>query len=57
MSACARFCVRAWHWDRISAGDMRPLIAAGYSPADVARILAHVSDHRGFTPPMQEGAI
>lgn len=55
--ALRRFSVGAWYRDRISAGDVRPLLAAGYSTADVARILAHVAGYRGFTPPMQEGAI
>lgn len=55
--ALRRFCVSAWYRDRIGAGEVRPLIAAGYSTADAARILAHVSGYRGFTPPMQEGAL
>ena len=55
--ALRRFSVGAWYRDRISASDVRPLLAAGYSTAHVARILAHVSGHRGFAPPMQEGAI
>ncbi|MGZ8360411.1 MAG: hypothetical protein ACXWUX_07805 [Allosphingosinicella sp.] len=55
--ALRRFCVRAWYWDRIHASDMRPLTDAGYSMADVLRILAHVAGYRGFIPTIQEGAI
>jgi hypothetical protein len=55
--ALRRFSVRAWHWDLIRASDVHPLIDAGYSKIDVFQILAHVAGYRGFTPPMQEGAI
>ena len=52
--ALRRFCIRAWYWDLIRASDVRRLIDAGYSMADVPRILAHVAGNRGFTPPIQE---
>ena len=51
-----RFSVRAWYWDLIRTRDVRPLIEAGYSMADVSRILAHVARSRGFTPSLQEAA-
>ena len=54
VEALRRFCVRAWHWNLIRTNDVRPLIDAGYSTADVSRILAHVAGYRGFTPPIQE---
>lgn len=55
--ALRRFCVRAWYWDPIRAGDVRPLLDAGYSTAAVFQILAHVARIRGVAPIMQEGAI
>ena len=53
--ALRRFCVRAWYWDLIRAGDVRPLLDAGYSSAAVFQILAHVARIRGVAPIM-EGA-
>ena len=55
--ALRRFCVRAWYWNVIRAGDVRPLLDAGYSTAAVFLILAHVARIRGVAPVMQEGAI
>ena len=52
-----RFCVRAWHWNLIRAGDVRPLIEIGYSAADLSRILFHVAGRRQFALSIQEGAI
>jgi len=52
-----RFCVRAWFWDLIRARDLRELIGAGYTIADVFQILAHVAGYRGFTPSIQEQPI
>ena len=50
-----RFCVRAWFWDFIRTRDLRELIGAGYTSADVLQILAHVAGYRGFTPTLEEG--
>jgi hypothetical protein len=52
--ALRRFGIRAWYWDLIRNSDVRPLIDAGYSMADVFQILAHVAGYRGFAPPIQE---
>lgn len=52
--ALRRFCVRAWYWDLIRTHDLRRLIDAGYSMADVDHILAHIAASRGFTPKLQE---
>lgn len=54
--ALRRFSVRAWYWDRIRDSDLRPLTDAGYSMAQVDRILAHVAGFRGFTPWLHEAA-
>lgn len=54
--ALRRFCVRAWYWDLILAGDVRRLTDAGYSTAEIDQILAHVASFRGFTPSVQEVA-
>ena len=48
-----RFCVRAWHWDFVRTKDVQAMTLAGYSSADVSRILAHIAGHRGFTPSIQ----
>ena len=55
--ALRRFCVRAWHWDLIRAGDVRPLTDAGYSIADLSQILAHIAGRRRFMPSFEEAAI
>jgi hypothetical protein len=54
LEALRRFCVRAWHWDVVRLRDVRTLIDAGYSRADVRRILAHVGSYRGFVPSLAE---
>jgi hypothetical protein len=54
--ALRRFSVRAWNWDLIRAGDLRPLTDAGYSMVHVEQILAHVARFRGFAPSVQEAA-
>jgi hypothetical protein len=50
LEALRRFCVRAWYWDFIRKSDLTALTDAGYSKADAMHILAHVAQHRGFTP-------
>lgn len=57
LEALRRFSIRAWYCDLIRARDVRPLVAAGYSIADIFSILAHVGRYRGFTPAMEELAI
>ena len=57
LEALRHFCVRAWFWDLIRTPDVRALMEAGYSSADVFQILAHVADYRGFTPSLEEGVI
>ena len=57
LEALRRFCVRAWHWDRIRARDLRLLVDAGYSSSSLFQILAHVAGYRGFTPSIEESAI
>ena len=56
LEAFRRFCVRAWFWDLIRARDVRALMEAGYTSADVFQILAHVAGYRGFTPTIEEEA-
>jgi hypothetical protein len=56
LEALRRFCVRAWYWDLIRSRDLRSLIQAGFTRADVFQILAHVALFRGFTPTIEQGA-
>ena len=56
LEALRRFCVRAWFWDLIRLRDVRALMDAGYTSADVFQVLAHVTGYRGFTPTIEEGA-
>ena len=53
LEALRRFCVRAWFWDLIRLRDVRSLIDAGYTSADVFEVLAHVAGYRGFTPSIE----
>jgi len=55
LEALRRFCVRAWYWDLIRSRDVRAVMEAGYTSADVFQILAHVAGYRGFTPTIEEG--
>ena len=56
LESLRRFCVRAWYWDLIRGRDIRSLMEAGYTSADLFQILAHVASYRGFTPAIQDGA-
>jgi hypothetical protein len=54
LEALRRFCVRAWFWDLVRSRDVRLLMQAGYTSADLFQILAHVAGFRGFTPSIEE---
>lgn len=54
LEALRRFSVRAWFWDFVRTSDVRAFLDAGYTTANVQRILAYVAHHRGFTPSFQE---
>ena len=54
LEALRRFCVRAWFWDLIRSRDIRAVMEAGYTSADVFQILAHVAGFRGFTPTIED---
>jgi len=57
LEALRRFCVRAWFWDLVRSRDVRLLMDAGYTSADLFQILAHIAGFRGFTPNIQEQPI